>query len=71
MQALYQIDIAGSAISDVLKFDWLESDISSETKKFAENIIKGTVENLTLIDSYIEKTSKNWTPGPPGEKHER
>ncbi len=60
LQALYQIDIGGRTVNDVLSFDWLEKRYDEATLSFAETLIKGTVENLDFIDEKIRNQLEHW-----------
>jgi N utilization substance protein B len=58
LQALYQQDTAGGSGFEVLSghFDPLDG----ETRKFAEELVRGVVSERENIDGIIEKTSTNW-----------
>lgn len=49
-------------INDDLKIFWDEAgEKDSETKAFAEDIIKGTISNIRQIDDTIQKVVEKWT----------
>ena len=60
LQALYQIDIGGRNLDDVLSFDWVEKRHDEATLSFARTLIKGTVENLDFIDNKIRNQLEHW-----------
>jgi N utilization substance protein B len=61
LQILFQIDFRGREVSGN-DFDdfWLDKDVTGDVKKFAEEIVRGTIESLDEIDSWIEKVAENW-----------
>jgi N utilization substance protein B len=61
LQILFQIDFRGREVSGN-DFDdfWLDKDETGDVKKFAEEIVRGTIESLDEIDSWIEKVAENW-----------
>jgi N utilization substance protein B len=58
LQALYQLDAAGGSGQEVLSghFDPLDAD----TRRFAEELVRGVQAERQLIDSIVERTSTNW-----------
>ncbi len=60
LQALYQIDIGGRNLDDVLTFDWVDKRYDEATLSFARTLIKGTVENLDFIDNKIRNQLEHW-----------
>lgn len=61
LQILFQIDFKGREVSsnDFEDF-WSDKDEIEDVKKFAEDIVKGTIKNLDEIDSKLEKAAENW-----------
>jgi len=60
LQALYQIDITGKPVQDVLNFNWLDKEYDKSTLDFARAIIVGTEENKSLIDLAVKKQLEHW-----------
>jgi N utilization substance protein B len=58
LQALYQQDTAGDSGFEVLSGHFDPLDV--ETRKFAEELVRGVVNERENIDGIIEKTSTNW-----------
>lgn len=56
LKVLYMFDIRGENISIILE-NFKEKE---KIKKFADEIIKGVVENIKEIDEIISKVSLNW-----------
>jgi N utilization substance protein B len=61
LQILFQIDFKGREVgrNDFEDF-WLDKDETEDVKKFAEEIVKGTIKSLDEIDLQIEKVAENW-----------
>lgn len=66
----YEINNRNMDIDEILSFDYDNNDnnkengnnkeINDSVKKFAKELIEGTINNLERIDGIIEKYSKNW-----------
>jgi N utilization substance protein B len=61
LKTLYQKDTSGSVWEETFEYisDFLK--VSDEGKKFAKNLVEGTLKNINEVDSRISKFSKNWT----------
>jgi transcription antitermination protein NusB len=61
LQILFQIDFKGREVSgnDFEDF-WLDKNETGDVKKFAEEIVRGTIKSLGEIDLWIEKVAENW-----------
>ncbi|MCK4796874.1 MAG: transcription antitermination factor NusB [Spirochaetes bacterium] len=59
-QTLFSYDFNQKSIEDLLKFQWLENEFSKEAIQYADFLIKGTIENLDVIDKKIKSKLKNW-----------
>jgi len=59
-QSLFAYDFSKKPIDDLLKFDWLDASYSNESLEYAKFLIKGTIENIELIDSNIKSRLRNW-----------
>lgn len=61
LQILFQIDFKGKEIANKdLEAFWSDKDVSEDIRKFAETLVKGTLQRLEEIDSKIEKVAENW-----------
>lgn len=60
LQCLYQIDINQESCDEGRKNFWSGIEVEEEIKEYADNLIKGTRENLEKIDSLIGKYTQNW-----------
>lgn len=68
LQFLYGVDftkldrhINSTELSKKLNFFWKEAgEKDNEIKKFAVDIIKGTLANIETIDSAIQSAAENW-----------
>jgi transcription antitermination protein NusB len=61
LQVLFQIDFKGKEVNnkDIEDF-WSDKQESEDVKKFAEDLVRGTIKSLEDIDSMIEKVAENW-----------
>ncbi len=61
LQFLFQIDFSDKKIDkrDFEEF-WSEKKEGKEIKEFAEDLVRGTKENLNEIDETIERVTENW-----------
>ncbi len=62
LQALYQVDLAGSEPMDALStaFKAEEGSAESAALAFAEQLVRGVAEHREEIDQTIERHSHNW-----------
>jgi N utilization substance protein B len=61
VQFLYQHDLAGGALDEALPLFWqTQRDVTDAARQFAEELIRGTVQNRALIDEKIEKYTEHW-----------
>jgi N utilization substance protein B len=61
LQILFQIDFKGREVS-VNDFEdfWFDKNETGDVKKFAEEIVRGTIKDLDEIDAWIDKVAENW-----------
>ena len=60
-QFLYQHDLGGGAVDEALAYFWqTQEDVADQTRKFAEELIRGTVEHRADIDDKIKKYTEHW-----------
>lgn len=59
-QTLYSWDINNEPIEELLTFSWKKEDINEDLSRFAELLVRGTVENIDRIDQTIKKNIRNW-----------
>jgi len=63
-QALYANDVAGTEVSDLLRFDWIDADkketLDEELLTFTRLLVSGSLENKIAIDKAIKTNVKNW-----------
>ena len=60
LQGLYMYEISKTGLDDILELAWTEKDVPDDIREFTMELIKGAIDNLTEIDTLIEKHSKNW-----------
>ena len=64
LQILFQIDFTEKMVGrrELDEF-WSDKKENKEIRKFAEELVKGTLEKLEDIDELIEKLAENWILG--------
>ena len=61
IQFLYQHDMSGGAFAEELPLFWTtQQDINDAARQFAEELIRGTMEQSNVINEKIEKYTQNW-----------
>lgn len=62
IQFLYQFDLGGGELADALAAFWgaLGEECSADARKFAEELIRGTVAKRIEIDERIKKYTEHW-----------
>ena len=60
-QFLYQHDLISGALDETLPLFWqTQNDVAEPTRKFAEELVRGTVEHRAEIDEKIQKYTEHW-----------
>jgi N utilization substance protein B len=61
LQLLYRLDFTENKIDnrDIEEF-WSDKKASDDVKRFAEDLVLGTLDRLDEIDTMIEKVTENW-----------
>jgi N utilization substance protein B len=61
LKILYGIDITGNSFQESVENFWQFQDVKDEeVKDFANQLVRGTRENLEKIDKEIAKFATNW-----------
>ncbi len=60
LQVLYAIDVAKQSPQETLEIFWQEHPEEDSVREFAEELVKGTMENIEKIDGLISKYASNW-----------
>jgi N utilization substance protein B len=60
LQMLFQWDMTRQKPSQIEKTFWRTARAAESTRKFANELFEGTVENVAASDKLIEKYAKNW-----------
>src|SRR5690348_3682082 len=64
LQALYQVEMSGAAVTDALDSAWAaeaeEEAPDAESRAFALKLVSGVREHLGELDSLIQEHSHNW-----------
>ena len=61
LKILFQIDLAHSNLSDVLKYTFEENSYTDDVKDFCLQLVKGVEENINNIDLTIKQYTDNWS----------
>jgi N utilization substance protein B len=63
LKMLFQIDLSGLGINEV-KNEYLDKEsANNEVKQFAISLVKGTLENIEMLDKLIIERLQNWEFG--------
>ncbi len=61
VQFLYQHDLNSGTVEEALALFWqTQHEAAEPAHKFAEELIRGTVEHLAVIDEKIQKYTEHW-----------
>lgn len=60
LQALYQFDITGKTLDELLKFDWLDRSHDTDVVEYAKTLVAGYVTNRDFIDEVIRGQLEHW-----------
>jgi N utilization substance protein B len=60
LQGLYMYEVSKASFKDIIEFEWLDGEITEESKAFAIELIDGVILNIEKLDSIIRNYSKNW-----------
>lgn len=60
LQALYQYDLTGRPLEDLLRFDWLDRPHDGDVLDYAGSLIAGYVDNRDFVDSIIKRQLEHW-----------
>ena len=60
LKILYQLDMAGEPLDEVLPLFWEHYPTPPEVREFAETLVRGTRERLSEIDQKLSQYAENW-----------
>ncbi|HUI07952.1 MAG TPA: transcription antitermination factor NusB [Verrucomicrobiae bacterium] len=61
VQFLYQFEVSGGAIEEALALFWqTQPEVGDPGRRFAEELVRGVVENRAAIDEKIAKYTEHW-----------
>jgi len=60
LQALFQIDLAGTEPSQAIKNVLVDSELDINGQAFTQTLVTGAVKHLKEIDSLIKEKAVNW-----------
>jgi N utilization substance protein B len=60
LQALYEIDLTGHPIDEVLRYRLADYELDAKTSAFAEALVRGVVPLRESLDGYIAEHAPEW-----------
>lgn len=60
LQALYQYEMAGMELAEILQFSWQHKKLPEEVYDFANSLISGTIDHLEELDQWISNLIPHW-----------
>ena len=60
MQALFEADISGHDLDDVIKHRLAEEELPPDGADFFERMVRGVWDHRTVLDEVIEGAAPNW-----------
>ncbi|MCS7048986.1 MAG: transcription antitermination factor NusB [Verrucomicrobiae bacterium] len=61
VQCLYQVDLTGDASEEALAGFWeTQEDVPPATRRFAEELIRGVLEQRAVLDEKISRYAEHW-----------
>lgn len=60
MQILYQFEMRGKSLSNILETALISSSNPKETKDFASKLVYGCVDKIAELDKIISSLAKGW-----------
>jgi len=60
LQGLYMYEVSKTSVENIIEFEWLDEEITEDSKVFAIELIDGVVSNIDKLDTIIMNYSKNW-----------
>jgi N utilization substance protein B len=60
LQLLFQIDLTGDPVDDVLERFWPSLEVEEGVRSFAERLVKGVLAEREAIDRQIVEAAEHW-----------
>jgi N utilization substance protein B len=60
LQMLYQSEVGGASMPDVVAHFWQQEGIPEDVRRFAERLALGTIDALPEIDRLLRESIENW-----------
>ncbi len=60
LQVLFEVDLAGAAVDDVLERLWSGRNPAGEVREFAERLVRGVLAEREAIDDRIGSAAEHW-----------
>lgn len=60
LQAIFQVDLVNAKPEKAVQYVIEESELDSEDKQFARDLVYGTLEHMAEFDRYISQYAEQW-----------
>lgn len=60
LQLLFQYDFTRKSSGDLIKEFWTDKQVEKDVQTFADDLFRGTVENMEAIDEILKGTAEHW-----------
>jgi len=60
LQMLYQYDLGGQPVEEILESFWEMNEHPKRVREFANELVEGSIERIKEIDRTIQQHTKNW-----------
>ena len=60
LQMLYQADLGGAALEEIVSTFWDDQRHAAQTRLFAERLVAGTLKHLPEIDAHLREGLEHW-----------
>ena len=61
LRVLYQLDLTRDPPEEILREFWEESPLGAEVRSFAEQLVRGVIDQRAHLDSLINEVSAHWS----------
>jgi len=60
LQMLYQLELGGGAVDDVMRRYWVSTDAPETVRSFASELVVGVTQHREALDGLISRHSTHW-----------
>jgi N utilization substance protein B len=62
VQCLFGLDFSGNEVDEALAMFWEATPARDSVRAYAEELVRGVMDNLAVIDAAIATALENWSP---------